>query len=177
MAETSCQHKAERSQPQLQKGLSTSKGKCSGACYCCASCWLLPGASSKLHLPPLFGKVLNYWGCMSRESTRDYQVPISHRSLMRNSLMVQKFTSSGAEVTTVYLYHERVAPNLEFKIFLFFSFLSFNQNLSTDLNFLLLLSSAWLMHEGKGPKMALCHHWSAGDLLSFPRKLASGCPR
>ncbi|XP_030916053.1 lanC-like protein 3 [Geospiza fortis] len=39
------------------------------------------------------------------------------------------------------------------------------------------LCSAWLMYEGKGPKMALCHRWSAGDLLSFPRKLASGCPR
>lgn len=113
---------------------------------------------------------------MSRESTRDYQVPISHRSLMRDSLMVQKFTSPGTEATTVYLYHDRVAPNLYFKIFLF-SFLSFNWNLFTDLNFLLLISSAWLMHEGKGPKMALCHRWSAGDLLSFPCKLASGCPR
>lgn len=61
--------------------------------------------------------------------------------------------------------------------FSFFSpFLSFNWNLFTDLNFLFLLSSAWLMHEGKGPKMALCHRWSAGDLLSFSCKLASGCP-
>lgn len=116
---------------------------------------------------------------VQRKLSEITRCPISHRSLMTESLMVQKFTSSGTEVTTVYLYHERVAPNLYLKIFFFFIiyfFLSFNWNLFTDLNFLLLISSAWLMHEGKGPKMALCHRWSAGDLLSFPCELASGCP-
>lgn len=91
--------------------------------------------------------------------------------------MVQKFTSSGEEVTTVCLYHERIALNVYFKIFLLFFFSFFNWNRFSDLNFLFLISSAWLMHEGKGPKMALRHRWSAGDLLSFPCKLASGCPR
>lgn len=80
-------------------------------------------------------------------------------------------------MTTVYLYHERIALNVYFKIFLLFFFSFFNWNLFSDLNFLFLISSAWLMHEGKGPKMALRHRWSAGDLLSFPCKLASGCPR
>lgn len=118
-AEISSQHEAERSQPWLQKGLSTSKGQCSGAWYCCASAGycLEPPASCTLHLS-LGRSSITEAACPEKvsEITR---CPISHRSLMTESLMVQKFTSSGTEVTTVYLYHERVAPNLYLKIFFF----------------------------------------------------------
>lgn len=81
----------------------------------------------------------------------------------------------GEDVTTVRLCHVRAALSICFKIFLLFFPLT--RNLFSGLNFLSLISSAWLMHEGKGPKMVLCHCWSAGDLPSFPCKPAPGCPR
>lgn len=128
--------------------------------------------SSKLVLPPSFEETLNYRDFISRESTRSHQVTISHGSLMINSLMLHHFSSSGAHVTAAYLYQIRVAPSI---CFIFFPFLLIG-HLFSGLNFLFLISSTWLMHEGKGPKMALCHAWSAGDLLSFPCKLSPGCP-
>lgn len=98
------------------------KGQFSGTCYCCASCWLLPGASSKLLLPPFFGKALNHWGCISRESTRDYQVPVSHRSLIH--LWCRSSHHQGKKWQLCICIMKELLLMSTSRFFFFFSFLS-----------------------------------------------------